>query len=120
MLFLFSLTFNVNASQYNCSVENVVNTTIPPDKKFIASNFKKKFLISVTKEQIFVTSISKEFENYQTIYSIVNKNVFGIFSIAKSSIGLDSFIFSEKSNQGNIVIQTSVGTTSWQLKCINQ
>ena len=119
-LFLFSYTLNVHASQYNCSVKNIVNTSVTPDEKFIANNFKKKFLILVEKEQIFVTSISNEFKNSQTIYNIINKNVLGIFSIAKSSIGFQTLIFSEKMNEGNIVLQTSLGTTSWQIQCKNQ
>ena len=120
IIFLCSYTLNVHASQYNCSVQNVVNTDLPTDKKYIADNFKKKFLISIEKKQIFVTSISKEFKNSQVIYNIINKNSLGIFSISESPIGFRTLIFSVKINEGNIVMQTSVGTTSWQLQCKNE
>ena len=45
ILILFSFTLNVNASEYDCNVTNVVNNSLTPtDDSFIANNLKKKFI----------------------------------------------------------------------------
>jgi hypothetical protein len=74
-------------------------------------------LITIDKNKIFLTQISSDFTNTQSIYTIVQRNAVGIYSIKVDLISFDTLIFREKSGEGSMVTHHLLGATVWVLGC---
>ena len=77
---------------------------------------RKQFLVTVKEKQIFVTTISSDFENSQDIYTILNRGFLDIYSAALSS-GIDVFVIGKNLDKGTLVIQSSSYVNVWRLNC---
>ena len=122
-LILFALTIFCSAQTVNaaenatCSVEEMrVVSASKSDPEFVAKNMRKQFLVTVKEKQIFVTTISSDFENSQDIYTILNRGFLDIYSAALSS-GIDVFVIGKNLDKGTLVIQSSSYVNVWRLNC---
>jgi len=123
LLLYFYSTQAVTATnnEYSCITESVrVFPSKYDDKKFIAENLKKTYLIQVGTEEIYVKTFSNYHDDYQTIYNILRRDSepIGISSInTKDIVSMNTFRFSEKYGEGTIVLQGTFYVNSWKLKC---
>ena len=107
-------------NQYVCSVKHLT-TSDNNDKEFVSKNLRKNFLITISKEKVFVTQLSNDFKNSQSIYQIIKRGKLGIFSIKKiDNVGFDTFIFHENTGKGTLVFQTFLSVTGWHIECKNK
>ena len=115
MNFCSMQSVNATENRYACTVKNFVSTSNDPEFKL--KNLRKKFLVTVGKETIFVTQITSDYKNSQKLYKIIKRGTLGIFSMKGSNIGFDTFIFVEEKGEGTFSFQTFVGVNSWHIKC---
>ncbi|MCG7518948.1 hypothetical protein [Ruegeria sp. Ofav3-42] len=96
---LVSLLLSTSAlaagDDYECGVVDM--TSFDADEDFRAKNLRKRFLIKVDDERIYVTSLSDSFENSQEVLRIfkrggLTKDVYGI---SETSIGVTTIALSE-------------------------
>jgi hypothetical protein len=108
-------------SEYECTVVGVLNFS--DDTEFTAKNMRKRFLIMLDSERVYVTALSDDFENSQKIYTIVNRDDFSndVYAISLSSISIDTIAISENSFEGSynttLIRQSTLGATVWKLDC---
>jgi len=114
-IFLSDQTANSN-EQVICKVVKVTRLGMP-DQEWIVQNSRRTFLVTVTEKKIFVETISRDFEDDQQIFSIVNRNIFGIYSLRRTNIDIRSFVISNDLDEGTFVIQNQSVANVWDLKC---
>ena len=125
LLALFAALVSTNSfakgKEYNCTVVSVIN--FYDDANFIAKNMKKRFLITLDSERVYVTSLSNDFEDSQKIYTIVRRDNYmnDVYAVSLSTISIDSIVISENYFEGSynatLMTQNSIGVTAWKLDC---
>ena len=126
LLIFFALTIfcstqsaNATENQYDCTVEDVSVTPRGNNAEFIAKNLRKKFMITVTEKTIYVSVLSSDYKNSQTIYTIVNKDrIFGISATSINSLGMiEALIIDEDEGEATVLNQGSSFVNVWILNC---
>ncbi len=111
--------------QWFCSVENFSGLT-EHDADFIQANLKKKFLLAVSEDEIFLKTISDDFQNGEIRFHIFRKGTLDVFAMNESSIDLKIFAFPKNVTarlaengffNATMIIQGNFFVNSWLLRC---
>jgi len=106
-------------SEYSCVVLDMLNFS--DDSEFIAKNMEKRFLITLDEERVYVTTLSEDFTNSQSIYVIVNRSLSSVYGVELSSVSMDTIALSETLFEGRfnatLLRQSTLGVTVWKLGC---
>lgn len=121
VVFLFSFLpahLVAAASQFSCDVTSMAGTEHDPE--FKRKNLAAKFLLTVSDKDIFASKISPEFEDSQTIYSVLlHKTDSNEYYGAVDSVGgVQSIYFDARNREGTLIYQGSFFATIWVLACL--
>lgn len=110
--------------KFMCVTENFTNTAgifnpEKKDKEFENRQMNKKYLLTITKKNIFLTDTNIKNKNSQETYTIIYRvtNTHDIMSVKVNPIGVYSLVFNTKKKIGTKILQGSFFTYVSYLKC---
>jgi len=109
-IILCLLSINLLAEErYSCTVDKFSTSMVgekdpkekEQEKEFIEGNLTKKFLITVTENQIFMTTLFNK-QHYQTIFTIIDRSVINTYAVnnSRNDIGLYEGLVIERNKYG--------------------
>ena len=111
-------------NKFMCVTENFIDTSAifnpqKKDEEFETKQLNKKFLLTITKKNIFVTDTNIEDKNSQETYIIVKRitNTKDIMSVTVNPIGVQSLVFNTRDKTGTKTFQGRSFTYVYYLKC---
>ena len=117
LFFLFVSSFTIQAIpiDFDCSVKNLLTSS--EDDEFINSNLKKRFVISVSEQEVIVTSISDVYKSGITKYKIIYRDK--VFPIVRAVTQNHQNKIAINTGNGNatISLQSDFYLNAWVLDC---
>lgn len=129
MLLLHSKVSIANpGDSYRCSVDSMI-TADSSDQSFLSSNLKKVFLITETKDNLYISFSSPNGISGQEIYTIIQQAPNEVIAVGIDSIGLRTVVLEQTYKQGvkavqgrshynaTISLQGNFFANTWVLHC---
>ena len=90
------------------------------DEEFKRKNLAAKFLLTVSDKEIFVSKISPEFQDSQTIYSVLlhESDLNEYYGATDRAAGISSIYLNGTSKKGTSIVQGSFFANIWVLECL--
>lgn len=112
----FSTSAFAQGAQYVCNVNDMI--TFGDDAEFVEQNMNKQFFILLDDDRVYVTQVSENFQNGQSIYTIVQRTTVGhVYAVAPNVISMDTIALDAESGDATIVLQFPYFTNVWKLDC---
>ena len=126
ILFLFLLIFlgfktEASTIVFDCSVKNFT-TNDSSEKTFIKNNYLKRFLISMSDEEIIVTVVSDgSFNSNVKKYKVYRTDALGsVYALNSSTYANDVIVINPDTQQATISFQAHFFLNAWFLECDKQ
>lgn len=111
---------------YECTpiaVTSTVDGASNPSDEFIVKSMRKRFLIKIQGQYVYMTTISPDFKDSQNVYKIIESRLSTrIHAIRSDSISVSSLILppaylTQYATQASLVYQSDFQSSAWQLSC---
>ena len=126
ILFLFLLIFlgfktEASTIVFDCSVKNFT-TRDSSEKTFIKNNYLKRFLISMSDEEIIVTVVSDgSFNSSVNKYNVYRTDSLGsVYALTPNMFGNDVIVINPDTQNATISLQGDFYLNAWFLECDKQ